>query len=222
MSTPTLVIGNKNYSSWSLRAWLFLHASGVAFEERRIPLDTPGFKAEIADLSPTGCVPVLLDGPTRVWEALAICEYVNELHGLAGWPSETGARGLALAICHEMHAGFAALREELPMNCRARRAGVTPSAKARSDIERLLSIWADCRGRYGDTGPYLFGDFGIADAMYAPVVMRCLTYGVELPPLCADYAATVVAHPSVQAWIGAAKAESETIDHEERGVDLAG
>ena len=221
MTAPTLVIGNKNYSSWSLRAWLFLHASGVNFEERRVPLDTPTFKATMAELSPTGCVPVLLDGTARVWEALAICEYMNDKHTLAGWPTEEGARAMALAICHEMHAGFAALREELPMNCRARRTGVNPSAAARRDLDRVMAIWEGCRSRYAENGAFLFGSFGIADAMYAPVVLRCITYGVELSARASGYAAALLAHPSLQAWIAAARAEPEVIGHEERGSEVS-
>ena len=217
MTVPTLVIGNKNYSSWSLRAWLFLHASGVAFEERRVPLDTPAFRITMAELSPTGCVPVLLDGSARVWEALAICEYAASQYRLPAWPAEPAARAEALAVAHEMHAGFAALRSELPMNCRARRTGVVPSAAAAADIERVIDIWTHCRERHRAAGPYLFGEFGIADAMFAPVALRCLTYGVQLPDTAARYAGTLASHASVAQWVAAAADETETIAHEERG-----
>jgi glutathione S-transferase len=220
VTVPTLVIGNRNYSSWSLRAWLFLHASNVDFEERRVPLDTPTFRTTIAELSPTGCVPVLLDGSVRVWEALAICEYAADKYQLPGWPAESAARAEALAVAHEMHAGFAALRSELPMNCRARRTGVVPSPRAVADIERITAIWAGCRERYGAAGPFLFGDFGIADAMYAPVALRCLTYGVALPGAAAAYAAALTEHPSVRHWVAAAAEETESIPHEDRGTPL--
>ncbi len=221
MTLPTLVIGNKNYSSWSLRAWLFLHASGVDFEERRVPLDTPTFKATMAELSPTGRVPVLLDGAVRVWEALAICEYATDKYRLPGWPAESAARAEALAVAHEMHGGFPALRAELPMNCRARRTGVVPSAAAQADIERIAAIWISCRERSRGDGPFLFGDFGIADAMYAPVALRCLTYGVPLPPTAGAYAESVAGHPSVRQWVAAGSAETESIPHEELGEPLA-
>lgn len=215
-----LVIGNKNYSSWSLRAWLFLHASGLAFEERRVPLDTPTFRTTMAELSPTGCVPVLLDGSVRVWEALAICEYAADKYRLPAWPAAPAARAEALAVAHEMHAGFAALRSELPMNCRARRAGVVPSANATADLRRVMEIWTRCRERYGASGPFLFGDFGIADAMYVPVALRCLTYGVPLAGAAAVYADALAAHPSVRLWVAAAGAEAESIPHEERGEPI--
>jgi glutathione S-transferase len=211
MTYPTLVIGNRNYSSWSLRAWLFLHASGVAFEERRLALDTPGFH------SPTGRVPVLIHGAVRVWEALAICEFADATYGLEGWPEAPAPRAEALAIAHEMHAGFAALRAELPMNCRARRRGVKPSAAAVADIRRVVGIWCVCREIYGNDGPFLFGRFSIADAMYAPVALRYLTYGIELPPAAADYTQAIAGHPSVVEWLAAAAEEPEIIDREEVG-----
>jgi glutathione S-transferase len=149
MSTPTLVIGNKNYSSWSLRPWLFLKNAEIPFKEIRISLFIPNSAEKIAQYSPSGRVPVLLDGGCRVWESLAICEYLAECYPQAqAWPADRDARALARAVSCEMHAGFAALRTELPMNCRARRA-VDPSPEAHADIARIIEIWLDCRERYG-------------------------------------------------------------------------
>lgn len=207
----TLVMGNKNYSSWSLRAWLFLDAMGVEFEEILIPLDQPGYKEAIRRYSPSGFVPVLLDGKRRIWEALAICEYVAERKALAAWPADADARAEALAVAHEMHAGFADLRNEFPMNCRARISGVTPSAGALRDVARISEIWSGCRERHGAGGPYLFGEFGVADAMFAPVAFRCRTYGLALDPAAANYADSLLAHPSVKRWEAGARAETETI-----------
>jgi glutathione S-transferase len=207
----TLVIGNKNYSSWSLRAWLYLHAMGVEFDEIRIPLDQPGYQAAIRQYSPSGYVPVLLDGEVRVWEALAICEYVAQRQQLTAWPAEPAAKAEALSVAHEMHAGFAALRNEFPMNCRATLTGISPSAAAAADVQRVSDIWSGCRQRHGSSGPYLFGAFGIADAMYAPVAFRCRTYGLTLAPVAAAYADCLLEHPSVAVWLAAARAEAECI-----------
>ncbi|MGI9330162.1 MAG: glutathione S-transferase family protein [Gammaproteobacteria bacterium] len=207
----TLVIGNKNYSSWSLRAWLFLHAMGVEFDEIRIPLDQPGYQAAIRKYSPSGCVPVLLDGEARVWEALAICEYVAQQQQLPAWPTDPLARAEALSVTHEMHAGFAALRNEFPMNCRASMTGFSPSAAAAADVQRISDIWSGSRQRHGRSGPYLFGAFGLADAMYAPVAFRCRTYGLALAPAAAAYADCLLEHPSVALWLAAARAETECI-----------
>ena len=194
-----------------MRAWLFLHANEVAFEEIRIPLDQPGYQEQIRRYSPTGCVPVLLDGEIRVWEALAICEYVAARDGLKAWPEDAAARAEAVAVSHEMHAGFVALRNEFPMNCRARLTGIEPSAAAAADIARISAIWAGCRARHGAGGNFLFGDFGIADAMFAPVAWRWRSYGFQLEAPAAAYAEALLAHPSQQLWLSQAQAERETI-----------
>lgn len=215
---PLLVIGNRNYSSWSLRAWFFLARSGVPCETLRLPLDTPEFRRRIGDFSPSGRVPVLIDGECRVWDSLAICEYAAERWpGADGWPPTPAARACARSISCEMHAGFAALRAELPFNCRARGRRVTPGPAARRDIERVLAIWRDARRRFGGGGPWLFGEFGIADAMYAPVALRFLTYGVAVDDACAAWMATVTGDPMMTDWLAAAAAEPETIAAEERG-----
>ena len=217
MSALTLVIGNHNYSSWSLRPWLFLRMHGIEFAQIRVPLDEPGTAAALAAHSPTARVPVLLDGDLVVWESLAICEHVAERAGLDGWPADRAARAAARSWAHEMHAGFAAMREEFPMNCRARRRGPTPSAAAAQDIVRIGEIWSDARTRFANGGDWLCGSFGIVDAMYAPVVMRALTYGWQLPDGAARYARHVAACDAMQEWVGAAHAETETIEHEEVG-----
>jgi len=217
MSDLTLVIANRNYSSWSLRAWLFLKHVGVPFREIRIPLDQPDTHAQIARYSPSGRVPLLLDGELAVWDSLAICEYVNEaVVGANGWPADRAERALARSVSAEMHSGFQALRGELPMNIRAkRRVAISPAAQA--DIGRVLEIWGTCRARYGAAGPWLFGRFSIADAMYAPVVFRFRTYGIQLTGEAAGFCATVLAHPAVVDWVAAAEAETEIVPSDEAG-----
>jgi len=222
MADLKLVIGNKAYSSWSLRPWLLLREAGIAFKEIRIPLYTPESPQRIREHSPSGYVPVLIDGATRVWDSLAICEYVNErFPQTQGWPEAAAVRAVARSVSAEMHSGFAAVRTELPMNVRGRRSGVTPSPAARTGIDRIVEIWRDCRERFGAGGSFLFGRFGIADAMYAPVVTRFATYGVELTGAARDYAAAVQALPSLREWVEAARAESEVITNSERGTPLA-
>lgn len=218
MPDLTLVIANKNYSSWSLRAWLYLKHTGARFHEVRIGLDEPTTREHIARYSPTGRVPVLVEGALTVWDSLAICEYLSETHaGGSGWPADRAARAEARSICAEMHSGFAALRSELPMNIRARRR-VAPSAAAQADIARVLSIWDACRARHAAAGPWLYGRFSIADAMYAPVVFRFQTYGVTLPARAAEYARTVLADAAVAEWAAAARAETEVVPSDEAGT----
>jgi glutathione S-transferase len=213
----TLVIGNRNYSSWSLRAWLFLAHSGLPFDTVRLSLDTEDFRRRIGEYSPSRRVPVLLHGPRRVWDSLAICEYVAETAGCRAWPDDDDARAFARAVSCEMHAGFAALRGELPMNCRARGRRVTPGADARRDIDRVCGIWREARDRFAAGGPWLFGDFTIADAMYAPVALRFVTYGVALEDGAQAFVDAVLADARMAEWLEAARAEPEVIGREEVG-----
>jgi glutathione S-transferase len=214
-----LVIGNKAYSSWSLRAWLALRATGAPFAERRISLYTPESRARLAELSPSGRVPVLLDGDLVVWDSLAICEYLAErFPGRGLWPQDARERAHARAISAEMHSGFAALRSALPMNVRATGRRVAYDADVQSDIRRICAIWRDCRARHEGAGPWLFGTFTIADAMYAPVATRFHTYGVDCDPVAQAYVATVLGSADVRAWIEDAQREKEVVAASEVGA----
>jgi glutathione S-transferase len=207
-----LVIGNKNYSSWSLRPWLVLKQAGIAFEEIRIPLYTSDSAARIASYSPSGKVPVLFDGDDCVWDSLAICEYLAEAFPEKElWPRERRARAHARAISSEMHSGFAQLRTHMSLNCRRRLPGRGRTPEVEKEIARIVSIWEQCRDAHGKRGRFLFGEFCIADAMYAPVVLRFETYGVALPEQASRYADDILALAAVQEWITAAEGEAETI-----------
>lgn len=215
--TLTLVIGNKNYSSWSMRPWLLLRQAGIPFDEVRIPLYVPGSEIDLAQWSPSGKVPALHDGEIRVWDSLAICEYLAErFPELELWPADATARAVARSVSAEMHAGFGALREHMSMNIRARYPGQGRTPDCLADIERILAIWTDCRARYGHGGDFLFGRFGIADAMFAPVVLRFETYGVALEGAARAYAEAILALPPLQAWVNDAVAELERIEKFER------
>ena len=210
MSELTLVIGNKNYSSWSLRPWLAMRVAGIPFAEHRIPLYGPGSKDQILVYSPAGKVPCLADGDLRVWDSLSICEYLAEKHpGL--WPQDPAARALARSVSAEMHSGFMNLRAKMSMNIRKRYPGLGRTPESMADVARIVSLWSDCRARYGKGGRFLFGAFSIADAMYAPVVLRFRTYEVELPADCRAYSDAVLALPAMQDWIAAAMAETESL-----------
>ncbi|MBD1912732.1 MULTISPECIES: glutathione S-transferase family protein [unclassified Leptolyngbya] len=218
MVKPLLVIGNKNYSSWSLRAWLVARKAGLDFEEKRIPLDTPEFEANIETYSPSRRVPVLRDGDLLIWDSLAIAEYLNETHANHTlWPENPQTRAIARSITAEMHSGFATLRQSLPMNIRARDRHVSSTPALEQDITRVTTLWRECREQYGSTGPWLFGAFSIADAFYAPVVFRFVTYGVSLGTVEQTYAETVQGDRDIEAWVQAANAEVETIPGEEVG-----
>ncbi|MGH8303414.1 MAG: glutathione S-transferase family protein [Steroidobacteraceae bacterium] len=216
MSDLTLVIGNRNYSSWSLRAWMLLKRLGVEFREVLIRLDTPVTKDEIAKYGPSERVPVLLDGDLSVWDSLAICEYAAELTG-RGWPREKSARAVARSVCAEMHSGFVNLRTEWPMNARARNRRTVLTPGLESDIDRVDEIWNDCRRRFGAAGPWLFGEYSIADAMYAPVVLRFNTYGARVSETTRWYMASVLEEATLQSWLAAAKAEPWTLEGSEVG-----
>ena len=219
MAALTLVVGNYNYSSWSLRPWALLRHLGLEFTTRRIALDTPTFAAEVARYSPAGRVPVLLDGELAVWESIAIIEYASELAGGRGWPADRGVRAAARTAAAEMHAGFAALRNEYPMNVRARGRRVPMSAPLAAAIARIDALWTDCRRRHGGSGPWLFGAYSAADAMYLPVAFRFQTYGAEgLGAESRAYLATALADPLIEPFVRAAEAETEVIEHSEVGV----
>lgn len=213
----TLVIGNRNYSSWSLRPWIFMTHAGLAFETVRLPLDTPQFAAGIREFSPARRVPVLLHGELRVWESIAIIEYAAELAG-RGWPADGAARAEARSLAAEMHAGFAPLRDAYPMNIRARGRSVPGSPALAAAIQRIDAMWSDCRRRHANAGPWLFGTYSGADAMYAPVALRFNTYGTAgLGAAAQAYVATTVADPFLQPWIEAATTEPEVLAHDEVG-----
>ncbi len=218
MGALTLVYGTCNYSSWSLRAWILLRHLGLSFAPRQYHFGTPEFESEIPKLSPTRLVPVLIDGERRVWESLAICEYASELAAGRGWPADAGLRAAARSIAAEMHAGFQALRTICPMNARAtgRRVPMTPPLE--QDLRRIDAIWSGCRRDHGERGPYLFGDFSAADAMYAPVVLRIRTYGLPLSGLAARYQDTMLADGHLQEWIRTASRETVVVPHEEVGA----
>jgi len=203
-----LIIGNKNYSSWSFRPWIAMKAAGIAFEETVISLDAEDFKAHVAPVSGTGKVPVLIDGDVRVWESLAILEYLAEKFPNAGlWPADAVARAHARAIANEMHAGFLPLRRHLPMNMwrPVIKREVTPEAAG--NVARIEAIWKECRTRFGKGGPFLFGRFGAADAMYAPVVARLHTYAVAVGAGTRAYMDAVMALLAWREWHAAAVKE---------------
>jgi glutathione S-transferase len=209
----TLVIGNKNYSSWSLRPWLVLKQSELDFTEELIPLYRPESRAALQARTPTGLVPALIvDDELVICESLAIAEYVAELAPDARlWPTDPRARAHARAISCEMHAGFATIRSQMSMNIRERRPTPTMTEPLEREIARIRHLWTEARARFGRGGAYLFGAFGIADAMYAPVVTRFRTYGVALEGVCAEYAAAMWEHPALTEWAAAGEAEPWTI-----------
>lgn len=213
-----LIIGNKNYSSWSLRAWLLLAAGNVPFEEVKILLSQDETRTEIERYTNAGRVPVLHDKDLVVWDSLAICEYVSEqyLSG-KGWPADSQARAKARSCCAEMHSGFFALRNQMPMNCRAVNRRVPMTAELEKDIRRIDQIWTQMRNEYADLGPWLFGDFSIADCMFAPVVFRFFTYDANVSETSQQYMSTLLGHPDVQDWLGEARTEPEVIDDDEAG-----
>lgn len=205
-----LVIGNKNFSSWSLRPWLLLKQAGLPFREIPVRLRQADTKAQILLHSPSGKVPALIDDDLTVWDSLAICEYLAEKASLKQvdlWPADPKARAEARSVSAEMHSGFAALRQQMSMEVAARRPGEGQTPEVLADIARIADLWTSCRERFAAAGPFLFGDFSVADAMYAPVAFRFHTYGVELPPLAAAYRDTLLALPAMQEWAAGARAE---------------
>ena len=212
--TLKLVIGNKNYSSWSMRPWLAMRATGIAFEEVFIPLytDNKADKDRILSFSRAGKVPALIDGDVTVWDSLAIIEYLAERFPEAKlWPADRAARAHARSISAEMHSGFMPLRNECGMNLHRKVGAVALSADAEANVARVQEIWSDCRARYGGGGPFLFGAFTAADAMYAPVVHRFRTYAIKVSPQVAAYMETMIALPAFAEWTRAGLAETLVI-----------
>jgi len=197
----TLLIGNKNYSSWSFRPWIAMKVAGIPFDEILISLDAADFKRRVLEVSGTGKVPVLIDGDIHVWESLAILEHLAERFPEAGlWPADLAARTHARAISAEMHAGFLALRRECPMNMWRPVRPHTLSADAQANVARIDAMWSDCRARFGGDGPFLFGGFGAADAMYAPIVNRLHIYEAPVSPQTRAYMDAIMALPAWAAW----------------------
>ncbi|AFY71359.1 Glutathione S-transferase domain protein [Thalassoporum mexicanum PCC 7367] len=214
-----LVIGNKNYSSWSLRPWLVLKQLGVEFEEILIPLFVGDWRQQIGQYTPAGKVPVLICDHFAIWESLAIMEFLVEQFPEANLlPTDPAARAMNRSIAAEMHAGFINVRTHMPMNGRARYPGMGRTIDVLKEINRITTIWRDCRNRYGSGGDLLFGHFTIADAMYAPVVLRFVTYGVELDPVCQAYLEAVLNLPAMQEWLAAGAIEPYTIANYEYQV----
>ena len=214
-----LVIGNKNYSSWSMRPWVLMREAKIPFEEVPLKFDESGGGLRVAGIerySAAGKVPVLLIDGEPVWDTLAICETVAELYPAKQlWPQDERARCVARSVCAEMHSGFQALRGAMPMNIRGRYPGKGLNEKSGKDIQRVVAIWSDCRARFGKGGPFLFGAFGIPDAFYAPVVMRFQTYAVEVPPAVRAYCDAIQSLAAVREWCDAARREIEFVAEDE-------
>ena len=217
MERPTLIIGNRNYSSWSLRAWLALDATGQEFDEVVIPLGQSDTTEEILRWSPTGRVPALHDGEIRLWDSLAICEHLAETCPEASlWPNDARERAAARSVVAEMHSGFVALRKHMPMNLRATYPVADHQGGVEDDITRIESIWKDCRTRFGGEGDLLFGGFTIADAFYAPIVSRFSTYGISPGGIAGEYMDAVWDLPAMQDWAEKARAEKWSVERYDR------
>jgi glutathione S-transferase len=211
-----LLIGNMNYSSWSMRPWLLLTQLQIPFEEVKLSFNDPDFKRRVLAVSPVGKVPVLVDDDVVVWDSLAITEYLAEKFPERGiWPGDARARARARSICAEMHAGFGALRDRLPMNCELVLKNVPFERTVVRDIARIVSSWTECRDRFGAGGPFLFGAFSAADAHYAPVVRRFRGFSVAVPEAVAAYMAAVDALPAMRAWMTAALGEHDYVAMDE-------
>ena len=214
-----LVIGNKNYSSWSMRPWVLLREAAIPFEEVQLKFSEADGGLTVAGIgkySAAGKVPVLMVEGEPVWDTLAICETAAELYPQKQlWPADAKARRVARSICAEMHSGFSALRSHMPMNIRSRYPGKGMNADVKRDIDRIVEIWTSCRSRFGAGGALLFGRFSIPDAYYAPVVTRFQTYGVSLPKAAQDYCDAVLALASVREWSDGARRETEFVKSDE-------
>ncbi|CAM3768300.1 Stringent starvation protein A [Vibrio aerogenes CECT 7868] len=212
-----LYIGNKNYSTWSLRAWILMKKSGISFEEVKLPLDTPQFYAALEPVTPTQKVPCLVDGEVTVWDSLAICEYINDIY-LSGraWPADKASKAKARALAAEMHSGFMALRNEMPMNIRAVRR-VVLSENGQQDLQRIDQIFSQQMDEYADRGGWLFGEFSITDAMYIPVVLRLITYQMAVSDGAQKYVDHVMACDALKAWLDEGLKETEIVECDEAG-----
>ncbi len=215
MGALTLVIGNKNYSSWSMRPWVLMRQLGIPFDEVKLRFHSSEWDAQIERWSPSRLVPVLWRGEQSVWDTLAIVETLHEWYPGRVWPSDPAARAFARSACAEMHAGFRDLRSTMPMNVRASHPGKGLTSATRGDIARIEALWSEARRRFGAGGPFLFGAFSAADAMYAPVVTRFATYGVQLAPANARYCQEMRAASGMRAWIEGALEEKEVVAEEE-------
>ena len=212
----TLIIGNKNYSSWSLRPWIAMKVAGIAFDERVIPLYEPGSREQILRYSPAGKLPVLIDGDRRIWELLAILEYLAEKFPKAGlWPADAGARAHARVVAAEMHAGFQALRKNCPMNLWLPVRKRPQPDEVMDNVRRIDALWGDCRARFGQNGPFLFGDFCAADAMYAPVAARIHSFDLDIGKVSRAYVDAIMALPAFIEWREAALKEPWVMQHNE-------
>lgn len=209
----TLVIGNKDYSSWSLRPWFFLKHHNIAFKERRIPLDTASTKAELQQYHSGLKVPILRDVDIEIWDSLAILEYISEKYSqTGGWPEDEKARAIARAVSAEMHSSFTRIRSEMPMNCRRRVEGLKLSGNALKEIERIKWIWNFCRDTYGTDGEWLFGKFTIADAMFAPIAIRFHGYCISLLDVEEQYVQSILSHSAIKEWVEAGSSEKEVLE----------
>ena len=216
MSRLTLIIGNKNYSSWSLRAWIFMKQFKINFNEKRIPLSTSTTDSELLKYDSNFKVPVLLDGDLIVWDSLAILEYLSEQYlDSRGLPSATNKKAVARSVSAEMHSSFFNIRNNLPMNCRKSFKSIPLSRQTEKDITRIKSIWQKCRNKYGNSGKWLFGKYSIADAMFAPVVLRFNTYNIKLEGVEREYSQTVLSQKNIIDWIKSSNKEKEIIASEE-------
>lgn len=207
-----LIIGNKNYSSWSLRPWLVLKVFDIEFDEETVSLFTPDMKDVLLGFSPSGKVPVLEHNDVTIWDSMAICEYIADLHPeKAFWPLNREERALAHSVSNEMHSGFFSLRETLPLNCRASIPQEKIDDATQADIDRICAIWTDCCTKFANKGPFLFGDFTIADAMFAPVVLRFKTYHIEVSEPCQQYMETILHMREIKQWLTDSRAEQGQI-----------
>jgi len=219
MSNLTLIIGNKNYSSWSLRPWVLMKQNNIPFDEIRVPLFTETTNNELAEYNSDSKVPVLKDGDLVIWDTLAILEYLSEQYlDHAGWPREVHARAIARSVSAEMHSSFSNLRNELPMNCRKQFFDIVLSDDAKIEIERVLSLWRQCRSNFGKKGEWLFGDYSIADAMFAPIALRLHGYNIQLVGIESEYVNSVLNQPCIMEWIETGKLEKEIILEDEIDV----
>ena len=220
MSELQLVIGNRNYSSWSLRAWLALRKAGMSFDTVLLPLDTPEFEERISDYSPSGRVPVLWHDGQCIWDSLAIGEYVNEQFAEGKlWPQDVASRALGRSMVAEMHSGFSELRDRMPMNCRANNRKITMDDALQADLERMWTLWSDSLACHADAGGWLLGEYSLADAMFAPVVIRFMGYSVALPDDIRTYCDHALSDPALKEWLADAASETWIVTQDEAGVE---